>query len=170
MNIAHQIISWLQSQDFQQVFTVCGGASQFLNDAVNNVRGLKVTYLHHEQACAMAAEAYARILNRPALLITTSGPGSINALNGVFGAYTDSIPILVLSGQIKKATCTYFQKDKRIRQLGDQEAPVFDIVKPITKYSCIIKSAGELNKKLPLSIEKLNCAMIFPLSNSSFTK
>jgi Flp pilus assembly pilin Flp len=74
--------------------------------------------MHHEQACAMAAEGYARIAGKPAVVMLTTGPGAINALNGVFGAFTDSIPMLVLSGQVKTTTCKDLQEIPSLRQLG----------------------------------------------------
>jgi len=93
-----------------------------LNDAIGEAPGLDTTYLHHEQACAMAAEGYARICGKPSLLCVTSGPGGINALNGVFGAFTDSIPMLVLSGQVRTDTLLETCPQLPLRQLGDQEA------------------------------------------------
>jgi acetolactate synthase-1/2/3 large subunit len=90
---------------------------------------------HHEQGAAIAAEGYARITNTPGLLNTTTGPGSINALNGVFGAWTDSIPMLILSGQVKRETCMRTYGITNLRQLGDQEVDIIRMVEGITKYS-----------------------------------
>lgn len=108
-----------------------------LNDSVGT-SGLSYICTHHEQAAAMATEAYARITGRPGILNVTTGPGGINALNGVFGAWTDSIPMLIVSGQVKRETCmsTYGLTD--LRQLGDQEVDIIRIVKGITKYSVLI--------------------------------
>jgi acetolactate synthase-1/2/3 large subunit len=108
--------------------------------------------MHHEQACAMAAEGYARIKNKPAIVNVTSGPGGINALNGVFGAYTDSIPMIVISGQVKNETLVRSYSDKNLRQLGDQEAKIEDIVKPICKYVVGIKKISQLEKELPKAV------------------
>ena len=93
-----------------------------LNDAFGQAEGLACTYLHHEQACAMAAEGYARIAGKPAVVCVTAGPGAINALNGVFGAFTDSIPLLVVSGQVRTDTLVQACPQLPLRQLGDQEA------------------------------------------------
>jgi acetolactate synthase-1/2/3 large subunit len=90
---------------------------------------------HHEQAAAMAAEGYARITNTPGLLNVTTGPGSINALNGVFGAWTDSIPMLIISGQVKRETCMRTYGLTNLRQLGDQEVDIVRMVAGITKYA-----------------------------------
>jgi acetolactate synthase-1/2/3 large subunit len=94
-----------------------------------------VTYNHHEQASAMAAEGYARVAGKPAIVCATTGPGALNTLNGVFGAYTDSVPMIVLAGQVKKETIsTQFSNDNpELRQLGDQEVRSVPMVKEITK-------------------------------------
>ncbi len=105
-----------------------------LNDSIGT-SGLQYVCTHHEQAAAMAAEGYARITGTPALLNVTTGPGSINALNGVFGAWTDSIPMLILSGQVKRETCMATYGLINMRQLGDQEVDIVRMVRGITKYS-----------------------------------
>jgi len=105
-----------------------------LNDSIGT-SGFEYICTHHEQAAAMAAEGYARITNTPGLLNVTSGPGGINALNGVFGAWTDSIPMLILSGQVKRETCMRTYGITNLRQLGDQEVDIIRMVKGITKYA-----------------------------------
>jgi acetolactate synthase-1/2/3 large subunit len=97
----------------------------------------------------MAAEGYARISGKPAIVIPTTGPGSINTLNGVFGAYTDSIPMIVISGQVKTETCLSFYDDLSLRQLGDQEGPTIEMVKPVCKYARIIRTPHDLVEALP---------------------
>ena len=102
-----------------------------LNDALGHQKGMHCLYQHHEQACAIAAESYARIHNKLALLCVTTGPGGTNAITGVVGGWLDSIPMLVISGQVKRETWS----GVGIRAMGDQE---FDIVKAVgcmTKYS-----------------------------------
>jgi acetolactate synthase I/II/III large subunit len=115
------------------VFAVTGGASMHLNDSFGENGGVKVVYMHHEQACAMAAEGYARTTNRPAVVLTTAGPGAINTLNGVFGAFTDSIPMIVIAGQAKSETLRNSYDLNGLRQLGDQEAQMIEMVSGITK-------------------------------------
>ena len=114
---------------------VTGGGAMHLNDSLSNNDKLFVTYNHHEQASAMAAEGYARVAGKPAIVCATTGPGALNTLNGVFGAYTDSVPMIVLAGQVKKETIsTQFANDNReLRQLGDQEVRSVPMVKEITK-------------------------------------
>lgn len=108
-----------------------------LNDAFGHKKGLHCLYNHHEQACAIAAEAYARLSGKPALVCVTSGPGGTNALTGVLGAWLDSIPMLVISGQVKRVT-TIWSTDVPIRQLGDQEYHIVDVAKEMTKYAIMI--------------------------------
>src|SRR4029077_864186 len=122
----------------RHLFLVTGGGAMELNDAFGRCTGLKYVSCHHEQACAMAAEGYARITNQVGVINVTTGPGGINALNGVFGAWTDSIPMLVLSGQVKRETCMRSQGITGLRQLGDQEADIIAMVANITKHAVMI--------------------------------
>lgn len=149
MNVSEQIADWLVQQGIEQVFAVTGGGAMFLNQALGNHAQLCCTYMHHEQACAMAAEGYARIAGKPAVVMLTTGPGSINALNGVYGAYTDSIPMIVLSGQIKRATCLSFFDLPALRQLGDQEGPTIAMASPVCKYAHLVRTEQELELALP---------------------
>ncbi len=144
MKISDFVIETLVSLGIDSAFSVTGGAAMHLNDSAGENSSLQVMYMHNEQSCAMAAEGYARIARKPALVIVTAGPGAINAFNGVFGAFTDSIPMIVISGQARKNT----QRDhfglKNLRQLGDQEAPILNMVKEITKkvYEITVEMHG----------------------------
>lgn len=149
MNIAERIADWLVRQGINQVFSVTGGGSMFLNQALGGHEEMNCLFMHHEQACAMAAEGYARISGQPAVVMVTTGPGSINAFNGVFGAFTDSIPMIVISGQVKRETCLSFYDLPELRQLGDQEGPTVEMVTSITKYAKLITSAEDLVTALP---------------------
>ncbi len=111
----------------------------FLNDALGRCSRLQYVCCHHEQACAMAGEAYARVSGRMGVVSVTTGPGGINALNGVFGAYTDSIPMLIISGQVKLETCLASYQLPNLRQLGDQEVDIVRMAKGITKYAVMVK-------------------------------
>jgi acetolactate synthase I/II/III large subunit len=149
LRISEQIAEWLAQQGIEQVFSVTGGGSMFLNQALGSHPKLKCTFMHHEQACAMAAEGYARIAGKPAVVMLTTGPGSINAMNGVYGAYTDSIPMIVISGQVKRETCLSFYDLPNLRQLGDQEGPTIAMVSPICKYAELIRSPEDIIQCLP---------------------
>ena len=137
MKLSDYIFCRLREWGVRHVFLITGGGAMHLNDSIGT-SGLSYICTHHEQAAAMATEGYARITGKPGVLNVTTGPGSINALNGVFGAWTDSIPMLILSGQVKRETCmaTYGLTD--LRQLGDQEVDIVRMVKGITKYSILI--------------------------------
>ena len=161
--VAEQIADWLVVQGIEQVFTVTGGGSMFLNQALGAHPGLRCTFMHHEQACAMAAEGYARIAGKPAVVMLTTGPGSINALNGVFGAYTDSIPMLVISGQVKRETCLSFQDLPGLRQLGDQEGPTVAMAASICKSATLIRDASHVQTALPQAYAQAICGRPGPV-------
>lgn len=134
IKVSDYIARALAEQGITQVFTVTGGGAMHLNDALGHEKGLRCLYQHHEQACAIAAECYARIHNQLAAVCVTTGPGGTNAITGVVGGWLDSIPMLVLSGQVRYDTTARWS-GVGIRAMGDQE---FDIVKAVgcmTKYS-----------------------------------
>jgi acetolactate synthase-1/2/3 large subunit len=134
MKLSDYVLARLREWGATHIFLVTGGGAMHLNDSVGT-SGIGYICTHHEQGAAMAAEGYARITNTPGLLNVTSGPGSINALNGVFGAWTDSIPMLILSGQVKRETCMRTYGITNMRQLGDQEVDIVRMVGGITKYA-----------------------------------
>ena len=134
MKVSDYIAKFLVEQGISHCFMVTGGGAMHLDDGLGHCEGLTCVFNHHEQACAMAAEAYARIHNKIAALCVTTGPGGTNAITGVLGGWLDSIPMLVLSGQVRYDT-TARSTGLNIRAMGDQE---FDIVKAVdcmTKYS-----------------------------------
>ncbi len=134
MKISNYIAQKLVEEGIFQAFTVTGGGAMHLNDALGHQQGLHCIYNHHEQACAMAAEAYARIHNRIAALCVTTGPGGTNAITGVVGGWLDSIPMLVLSGQVRYDTTARWS-GVGIRAMGDQEFDICQAVGCMTKYS-----------------------------------
>ena len=106
--LADYVADFLTEHGVTDVFSVVGGGAMHLNDALGHKEGLRVTYNHHEQASAIAAEAYARLDNRPAAVCVTTGPGGTNALTGVLCAWLDSLPMFVLSGQVRYDTTARF--------------------------------------------------------------
>ncbi len=134
MRVADAIARILAERGVQQVFMVTGGGAMHLNDAIGRRRDFDITFCHHEQACSMAGESYARLSGRPALVNVTTGPGGINALNGVYGAYVDSIPMIVVSGQVKRETLVA-SYDMPIRQIGDQEVNIIEMARPVCKWT-----------------------------------
>ncbi|HEY3861500.1 MAG TPA: thiamine pyrophosphate-binding protein [Verrucomicrobiae bacterium] len=137
--VADYVFECLADRGARHVFVLTGGGAMFLNDALGRCSRLQYVCCHHEQACAIAAEGYARVSGRTGIVSVTTGPGGINALNGVFGAYTDSIPMLVISGQVKLETCLASYDLPNLRQLGDQEVDIIRMVKGITKYAVMVR-------------------------------
>jgi len=144
MRVADFVADRLAFLGIDTCFLVTGGGAMHLNDAIGAHSKMRKIYCHHEQGASMAAEAYARIATKPALLNVTTGPGGLNALNGVFGAYTDSIPMLVVSGQVKRETALGFTPIPGLRQLGDQEVNIVSMVQPITKRVCLLRTPEEI--------------------------
>ena len=132
--IADYIADALVRHGITHVFTVTGGGAMHLNHAFATHPKLTCIYLHHEQACAYAAEGFYRVSGRMAAVCVTTGPGALNAITGVHAAWVDSIPMVVISGQVKRATLA----PDGLRQLGDQEAPVVEMVRHCTKAALLL--------------------------------
>lgn len=147
IKIAKYIAEFLERKGVEDVFTVTGGGAMHLNDALGHAKGLRCTYNHHEQACAIAAEGYTRLTGKLAAVCVTSGPGGTNAITGVLGGWLDSIPMFILSGQVKRET-TLWATDVSLRQLGDQEYNIVDSIKPMTKYAVMITDPLEIRYHL----------------------
>lgn len=150
--VADYIFDHLADTGTRDVFVLTGGGAMFLNDALGRSSRLRYFCCHHEQACAMAAEGYSRVSGRMGVVSVTTGPGGINALNGVFGAYTDSIPMLVISGQVKLETCLASYHLPKLRQLGDQEVDIIRMVAGITKYAVLVKDPKTIRYHLEKAI------------------
>lgn len=148
LRVAEYVANRLADLGVRHVFMLTGGGAMFLNDAFGREPRLNAVFNHHEQACAMAAEGYSRISGRLGVINVTTGPGGINALNGVFGAWTDSVPMLVISGQVKRETCLATTPVPGLRQLGDQEAEIIRIAEPITKYAAVVARPEEIGVHL----------------------
>jgi acetolactate synthase-1/2/3 large subunit len=137
MKLSDYIAKKVAELGIKQIFMITGGGAMHLNQSLGNHNSLDVMFNHHEQASAMAAESYARLTGKPALVNVTTGPGGTNTITGIHGAWTDSIPMLVISGQVKTTTIASINSPN-LRQLGDQEVDICSLVKPITKYSQLI--------------------------------
>lgn len=133
IKVSDYIAEFLASHDIDTVFTLTGGGAMHLNDGLGHNPGLKCVYNHHEQACAIAAESYARIHNKIAAVCVTTGPGGTNAITGVVGGWLDSIPMLILSGQVRYDT-TARSTGLNLRAMGDQEFDITKAVDCMTKY------------------------------------
>jgi acetolactate synthase-1/2/3 large subunit len=131
-----------------QVFMVTGGGAMHLNDSFSHQKGVDVVYCHHEQGCAIAAEGYYRASGKVACVNVTTGPGGLNALNGVLGQWTDSIPVVYVSGQVKFETTIGSRPELALRQLGDQEVDIVSIVKPIVKYAVQVRDPSRIRYEI----------------------
>ncbi|MBM3270074.1 MAG: thiamine pyrophosphate-binding protein [Candidatus Sericytochromatia bacterium] len=147
VRVADYVADTLARHGVMQVFMVTGGGAMHLNDALTRHPSLDVLFCHHEQACAMAAEAYFRVSNRLACLNVTTGPGCTNALTGVMGAWQDSLGMIVISGQVKRETCVR-SSEAPLRQLGDQEVEVVPMVAGITKYAAMVWEPARIRYEL----------------------
>lgn len=146
--LADYIADFLVKHGVTDCFSVVGGGAMHLNDALGHCDGLKVTYNHHEQACAIAAEAYARLENRIAAVCVTTGPGGTNALTGVLCGWLDSIPMFIISGQVRYDTTARYAKrftgERTLRAMGDQEYDIVKSVAPMTKYAVMIENPRDI--------------------------
>ncbi len=151
IRLADYVANFLIDHGVTDVFSVVGGGAMHLNDALGHAKGLHVTYNHHEQACAIAAEAYARLDNRIAAVCVTTGPGGTNALTGVVGGWLDSIPMFIISGQVRYDTTARFalkEAGAEVRAMGDQEYDIVKSVEPMTKYAVMIEDPAMIRYAL----------------------
>ncbi len=145
--LADYVADFFVARGVTDVFSVVGGGAMHLNDALGHHDKLRVTYNHHEQACAIAAEAYARLENRIAAVCVTSGPGGTNALTGVVGGWLDSIPMFIISGQVRYDTTARYAlpfTNEPLRAMGDQEYDIVKSVEPMTKYAVMIENPANI--------------------------
>jgi len=144
MRVADYIFKTLADKGVTHTFLVTGGGAMHLNDALGRETRIKYVCNLHEQACAMSAEGYARVSGKPGVICVTTGPGGTNALTGVMGAWLDSVPMIIISGQIKRATMITACPELKLRQLGDQEYNIIDAVRPMTKFAKTVMSVEEV--------------------------
>jgi acetolactate synthase-1/2/3 large subunit len=145
IRVADLIARLLVDGGVQDMFMLTGGGAMHLNDAFGRAEGLRTLFNHHEQAAAIAAESYGRLSGKLPALNVTTGPGGVNALNGVYGAYVDSIGMIIISGQVKRETYAP-NYDPRLRQLGDQEIDIVSMVRGITKYAVVLQDPQATRK------------------------
>lgn len=150
--VADYIFQTIADLGVRHIFLITGGGAMHLNDAIAKEKRLTPIFNHHEQACTMGAEGYSRITNKISVVNVTTGPGGLNALNGVFGAYTDSIPMLIISGQVKKQTQRSSVSNLNLRQLGDQEVDIVNVVRPITKHVVSLDDPSNVKYELEKAI------------------
>lgn len=148
IRLADYVADFLVKHGVTDCFSVVGGGAMHLNDALGHNPALRVTYNHHEQACAIAAEAYARLENKIAAVCVTTGPGGTNALTGVVGGWLDSIPMFIISGQVRyDTTARYAEKfldGLHLRAMGDQEYDIVKSVEHMTKYAVMVENPADI--------------------------
>jgi len=150
MKLSDYVFEFIKDKDIDTVFTVSGGGCMHLIDSLGK-SGINYICNHHEQACAMAAEAYFRTSGKPGCVLVTTGPGGTNALTGVLCAYQDSIPMIVFSGQVPSEQLS---SQFGCRQFGQQEFDIVSTVKTMCKYSKTILNPLEIKFELEYSWEQ----------------
>jgi acetolactate synthase-1/2/3 large subunit len=149
MKLSDYVAAFLVDQGLQHAFVVSGGASLHLIHGIANAQGIDYICCHHEQAAAMAADAYSRVTNNLGVAIATSGPGATNMITGICGSYYDSVPVLYITGQVS----TFRMAGKTgVRQIGFQETPIVEMCKPITKYAAQINDATRIRYELEKAV------------------
>ena len=145
MRVADFVIKFLESKGIKNVFTVSGGGSIFLCDALYKSKKINYISCHHEQAVSFATESYSRVKNKPGAAIITTGPGGTNCTTGVACCWIDSVPSIFISGQVYLNQTI---KNSGLRQLGVQEFDIVSMVKSSTKYAVIIKNPESIKYHL----------------------
>ena len=152
IKLSDYLVKKLEKYGVRHVFMVTGGGAMHLDDSFGQSKKITRIFNHHEQGSALAAEGYARTNQQLAVACVTTGPGGLNCLNGVFGAWTDSAPILFISGQVKFSTTMASCPQIPLRQLGDQEVDITRVVKPLTKYAKMVTDPYEIDAVLDEAI------------------
>lgn len=153
MKLSDYVMGFVRAHVADTVFLMSGGGIMHLVDSLGK-SDLRAICCHHEQAAAIAAEGYARMNNAPGVVLVTTGPGGTNAITGIAGAWLDSIPLLVIAGQVKRADITPRHPDGTltVRQTGFQELNVIDTVRPITKYAVTVKDPADIQYELEKAV------------------
>ena len=149
IKVSDYIIKRLEETGAKHMFMLPGGGAMHLNDSLGKSKKIQFVSCLHEQVCSIAAEAYARVTNNIGLLMVTTGPGGTNAITGVTGAYIESTPMFVVSGQVKLLD---MKKTKSLRQQGMQEVDIISIVKSITKYAEVVSDAKDIKRHMDIAL------------------
>lgn len=160
MKLSDYVIKYLEKLNIHHMFMLPGGGAMHLNDSLGKSEKIQYVVCLHEQACAIAAEAYARVTNQPGLLMVTTGPGGTNAITGVAAAYIESTPMIVISGQVKRADQINGQG---IRQQGMQELDIISIVTPITKYAKLVTEPESIRYHLDRALYEATSGRMGPV-------
>ncbi|PTB18085.1 hypothetical protein C9I57_24955 [Trinickia symbiotica] len=145
MKLSDYVMDYLACQGTDAIFTVTGGGIMHLVDSLGRSESIRYVCNYHEQACAIAAESYARATGRPGVCLVTTGPGSTNALSAIAGAWVDSVPVIVISGQVRRELIADYSC---VRQMGPQEINIIDMVRPVTKYAVTVMDPSAIGTEL----------------------
>lgn len=148
MRVADYVINYIYNKGTDTIFMLAGGGAMHINDAISCHKKIKYICSHHEQASAMAAEAYAKTKNMPGAVVLTSGPGSTNAITGLLEAWQNSIPVIYISSQSKSSQMSNQTEEKHLRQFGIQEVDIISVIKSLTKYSAVINDPNDIKYHL----------------------
>ena len=149
VKLSDWIFRYLADQGVKHVFMLTGGGAMHLNDSLGMCKEIEYVCTSHEQAAAMAAESYAKMVDDIGVCLVTAGPGSTNAITGVAGAWLDSTPMLVLSGQAKRAD---LKGSSGVRQMGVQEVDIVSMVSSITKYAVTVMEPADIRYHLEKAV------------------
>lgn len=149
IKVSDFIINFLEKQGVKHMFMLPGGMAMHIDDSIGYANAIKPIFMLHEQACTFAAESYARVTNNLGVVCTTCGPAATNTLTGVACSWIESTPLLVLTGQVKRADLA---QDPNLRQLGVQEVNIVDMAKPITKYAKLITEPDSIQYELEKAV------------------
>jgi acetolactate synthase-1/2/3 large subunit len=144
MKLSDVVIKFFEDKGINTAFTVSGGGCIHLIDSLRK-SSLSTFCVHHEQSALMASEGYFRMNNKMSANIVTTGPGGTNTITGLLGLWLDSIPSIIISGQVQKSQLS---RGTGCRQIGDQEFDIISVVKNMTKYAKLIKNKNEIHKVL----------------------
>ncbi|MEO2218040.1 thiamine pyrophosphate-binding protein [Chromobacterium vaccinii] len=145
VRLADYVMDFLAARGVRHVFLLPGGGAMHLNDALAQQPDIRAVHCHHEQACGIAAEAYGRLAERTGVAMVTTGPGATNILTPVAGAWIESLPLLVISGQVKRADLL---QGSGLRQKGVQEVDVVSMARPVTKYAVTVTDPQSIRQHL----------------------
>ena len=152
MRVADYIFKFLADHGVKHVFLVTGGGAMFLNNGLLHEKRITPVCCHNEQGAAVAAEGYARVTGKLAAVSVTTGPGGTNAMTGLIGEWLDSQPVIYISGQVKLVTSLFSEAGNPLRQLGDQEINIVDLVKPVTKYAKMLTDPKQVRYELSKAV------------------
>ena len=152
IKVSDYIANVLVEHGVRHIFMVTGGGAMHLNNSFGKNKNLTCIFNHHEQACAIAAEGYARASGKIGVVNVTTGPGGLNTLTGVMGQWTDSVPVLYISGQVKFVTTLGSCPNLKLRQLGDQEVDIISVVRPITKFAVSLRDPRDVKRVIDQAI------------------